>query len=92
MAKNAVIFGCKGPMGKGLFPDLNNLSGHFTAFAAGTGSLVFLDLVLRIFLQNYAKVQLCQVNGIKCIDENLKSSRRCESSYSDIGDVNEENE
>ena len=56
MAKNAVIFGCKGPMGKGLFPDLNNLSGHFTAFAAGTGSLVFLDLVLRIFLQNYAKV------------------------------------
>jgi len=52
----AVTFGCKGPMGKGLFLDLNDLSGHYTAFAAGTGSLVFLDLVLRIFLQNYAKV------------------------------------
>lgn len=51
-----IIFGCQGPVGKGLGMDLQNLEGLHVAFTAGTGSLVFIDLVSRIFLQNYSKV------------------------------------
>jgi hypothetical protein len=49
-------FGCQGPVGKGLGLDLRNLEGLHVAFTGGTGSLVFIDLVARIFLQNYSKV------------------------------------
>ena len=39
----------KGPMGKGL---CMQKGGVYVAFAAGTGVLVFLDLVSRIILHN----------------------------------------
>ncbi len=42
-------FSVKGPMGKGL--RINNTGVH-VAFAAGTGVLVFLDLVTRLILNN----------------------------------------
>lgn len=45
------IFRCKGPVGKGLAIDKNTRGTHF-AFTAGTGILVFIDLVMRIFLGN----------------------------------------
>jgi len=51
-----INFGCQGPVGKGLGLDLENLEGLHVAFTAGTGSLVFIDLVARIFLQNYSKL------------------------------------
>ena len=49
-------FFCKGPVGKSLFADTNNIDGLYVAFSAGTGALVFLDLVLRIFLQNHDQI------------------------------------
>jgi hypothetical protein len=42
-------FMIKGPMGKGC--NLEN-KGTYVAFAAGTGALVYLDLVARLILQN----------------------------------------
>jgi hypothetical protein len=53
-----INFGCQGPVGKGLGLDLLNLEGLHVAFTAGTGSLVFIDLVARIFLQNYSKLHV----------------------------------
>ena len=43
------VFIVKGPMGKGLGI---RESGVHVAFAAGTGVLVFLDLVMRLILHN----------------------------------------
>lgn len=43
-------FEVKGPMGKGLEPSQNGL--HI-AFAAGTGVLVFVDLVAHLILQHF---------------------------------------
>jgi NAD(P)H-flavin reductase len=48
-ATDADSFMIKGPMGKGC--NLEN-SGTYVAFAAGTGALVYLDLVARMILQN----------------------------------------
>jgi NAD(P)H-flavin reductase len=42
-------FVIKGPMGKGCNLET---SGTYVAFAAGTGALVYLDLVARLILQN----------------------------------------
>jgi NAD(P)H-flavin reductase len=42
-------YNIKGPMGKGLGLNHNSKGQHF-AFAAGTGVLVFVDLVARILL------------------------------------------
>jgi hypothetical protein len=47
-------FWVKGPMGMGLSLDLN---GQNFVFVAGTGILVFLDLVAKLVLQN------CQADG-----------------------------
>jgi hypothetical protein len=47
-------FWVKGPMGMGLSLDLN---GQNFVFVAGTGILVFLDLVARLALLN------CQADG-----------------------------
>jgi hypothetical protein len=64
-AQRRKFFVCKGPQGKSLFNDLDNtskdtknksLEGLFVAFSAGTGVFVFIDIVLRIFLQNYSQV------------------------------------
>jgi len=54
----------KGPQGKSLFNDLDpkSLEGLFVAFSAGTGVFVFIDIVLRIFLQNYSQVFARQAN------------------------------
>ena len=42
-------FVIKGPMGKGCNLETK---GTYVAFAAGTGALVYLDLVARLILQN----------------------------------------
>lgn len=42
-------FVIQGPLGKGLGLDANS-EGTFVAFAAGTGILVFIDLVARMIL------------------------------------------
>jgi hypothetical protein len=54
-SKNHSFF-MKGPVGKSMFDDVNDLNGLHVAFIAGTGSLVFVDLVMRIFIQNYSHV------------------------------------
>ena len=46
------IFNVKGPMGKGLCIEP---SGVHVAFCAGTGVLVFLDLVSHLLLRSYYK-------------------------------------
>ena len=46
------MFNCKGPMGKGLCIEE---SGVHVAFCAGTGVLVFLDLVSHLLLRAYYK-------------------------------------
>ena len=46
------IFNVKGPMGKGLCIEP---SGVHVAFCAGTGVLVFLDLVSHMLLRSYYK-------------------------------------
>ena len=45
------MFQIVGPMGKGLMID-NNTSGLHFAFAAGTGALVYVDLVAKLLLQS----------------------------------------
>jgi hypothetical protein len=45
--------------------DLDNLEGLHVAFTAGTGSLVFVDLVARIFLQNYSKLYAREHKDLK---------------------------
>ena len=46
------VFNVKGPMGKGLCIEP---SGVHVAFCAGTGVLVFLDLVSHLLLRSYYK-------------------------------------
>ena len=46
------VFNIKGPMGKGLCVEE---SGVHVAFCAGTGVLVFLDLVSHLLLRAYYK-------------------------------------
>ena len=46
------VFNVKGPMGKGLCIEP---SGVHVAFCAGTGVLVFLDLVSHMLLRSYYK-------------------------------------
>ena len=46
------LFHIKGPMGKGLCVEE---SGVHVAFCAGTGVLVFLDLISHLLLRNYHK-------------------------------------
>ena len=46
------VFNVKGPMGKGLCIEPN---GVHVAFCAGTGILVFLDLVSHLLLRSYYK-------------------------------------
>jgi hypothetical protein len=52
-SKNHSFF-MKGPVGKSMFDDVNDLNNLHVAFTAGTGGLVFIDLVMRIFIQNYS--------------------------------------
>ena len=49
-APRGEMFQIAGPMGKGLMIDNNSTGLHF-AFAAGTGVLVYIDLVARLLLQ-----------------------------------------
>ena len=46
------VFNIKGPMGKGLCIEE---SGVHVAFCAGTGVLVFLDLIAHLLLRSYYK-------------------------------------
>lgn len=62
--KKEDIINIKGPMGKGLF--LNEESdGHHFAFCAGTGILVFLDLVTFLILQNTKATTMGKFRGFK---------------------------
>ena len=45
------MFHISGPLGKGLMIDRRSTGVHF-AFAAGTGVLVFIDLVARLILES----------------------------------------
>ena len=47
--KEGQIFDLQGPMGKGLGLSPTSVGNH-VAFAAGTGILVYIDLVLRLLL------------------------------------------
>ena len=46
------VFNIKGPMGKGLCIES---SGVHVAFCAGTGVLVFLDLIAHLLMRSYYK-------------------------------------
>ena len=46
------VFNIKGPMGKGLCIEE---SGVHVAFCAGTGVLVFLDLIAHLLMRSYYK-------------------------------------
>ena len=50
--ENYDVFNIKGPMGKGLCMEE---SGVHVAFCAGTGVLVFLDLISHLLMRSYFK-------------------------------------
>ena len=50
--ENYDVFNIKGPMGKGLCMEQ---SGVHVAFCAGTGVLVFLDLISHLLMRSYFK-------------------------------------